>query len=217
MAAGCSKTFLSLLNSLLIIFGIALIVLSFYIYNKYESIQVIIGVIVLAFFVTFISLLGLIGTLRQSKCALTIYIILVGLITLVLLTILILLCTRENWIITNAIKNYEQYVNNPKLLNDDKMVKVTRDFFAKLKCCGFKQRNEPEKIFDDIEACRDRNQTKLLCEDKMKDDLNRNLVAVIVIHAILTGLGALACIMALHVACSANNMARYPNFQSRYR
>ncbi|UJR26149.1 hypothetical protein I4U23_007493 [Adineta vaga] len=217
MASGCSKTFLSLLNSLLIIFGIALIVLSFYIYNKYESIQVIIGVIILAFFVTFIGLLGLIGTLQQSKCALSIYIIVVGLITLILLTSLILLCIKKNWVITNAVNNYEQYATNPKLLNDEKTVKIARDFFVKTQCCGFKERNEPKKIFQEIDFCKDQNQTKLLCDIKMKDDLHQNFVAIIVINAILIGLGALACIMALHLTCTANNMTRYPTFQSRYR
>ena len=68
MAHTCSKTFLSLLNSLLIIFGIVLLVLSFFVYNKYHSVQLIIGVIILAFFVIFIGLLGLIGTVKQSKC-----------------------------------------------------------------------------------------------------------------------------------------------------
>jgi hypothetical protein len=74
MAHACSKTFLSLLNSLLIIFGIALIVLSFYVYNKYYSVQLIIGIIIHAFFIIFIGLLGLIGALKQSKCGKYIYI-----------------------------------------------------------------------------------------------------------------------------------------------
>ncbi len=68
MAYGCSKIFLSLLNSLLIIFGIAWIELSFYVYNKYHSVQLIISVIILALFVIFIGLLGLIGALNRSKC-----------------------------------------------------------------------------------------------------------------------------------------------------
>lgn len=67
MAHACSKTFLSLLNILLIIFGIALIILSFSVYNKYHSIQFIISVIMLAFSILFICLLGLVGALKQSK------------------------------------------------------------------------------------------------------------------------------------------------------
>ena len=68
MAHSCSKTFLSLLNSLLILAGIALIVLSSHIYRKYQSAQLISGIIVLAFFVIVIGLLGFIGVLKRSNC-----------------------------------------------------------------------------------------------------------------------------------------------------
>lgn len=68
MAHACSKILLLLLNVLLITLGVALIVLSFYIYDKYHSGHLIIGVIVLAFIVAAIGLLGLVGVLKQSKC-----------------------------------------------------------------------------------------------------------------------------------------------------
>jgi drug/metabolite transporter (DMT)-like permease len=68
MAHACSKLLLLLLNVLLITLGIALIVLSFYIYEEYHYGHLIIGVIVLAFIVAFIGLLGLIGVLKKSKC-----------------------------------------------------------------------------------------------------------------------------------------------------
>ncbi|CAF1287423.1 unnamed protein product [Adineta steineri] len=217
MAHACSKTFLSLLNSLLIIFGIALMVLSFYVYNKYHSIQLIIGVIILAFFVIFIGLLGLIGSVKRSKCALSIYIILVGFITIILLTILILFCVKQQWLINNVINNYEQFISNPKLLEDEKNIKVARDFLVKLECCGFKETNKPKEIFNEIEFCNHMSQSKPLCDEKMKDNLHQNLVAIITIHAILTGLGALACIMAIHLTCATNNKTRHTTFQSRYR
>jgi len=145
MVYGCSKIFLSLLNSLLIIFGIAWIELSFYVYNKYHSVQFIISVIILALFVIFIGVLGLIGALNRSKCgknmflyltiiilyiffkALSIYILLIGLITLVLCTLLIVLRVKRNWLINQVIDNYEQFVTNSKLLDDEKNLHATRD------------------------------------------------------------------------------------------
>jgi hypothetical protein len=68
MAYACSKTFLTILNGLLIIVGIVLIVLSTYVYDKHNSAQIIIGIIVIALFVLLIGFLGLIGALKRSKC-----------------------------------------------------------------------------------------------------------------------------------------------------
>jgi uncharacterized membrane protein YuzA (DUF378 family) len=51
----------------------------------------------------------------------------------------------------------------------------------------------------------------------MKNDLHKNLVTIIVIHAILTGIGALACIMAICLTCTTNNKTHHTTFQSRYR
>jgi hypothetical protein len=86
----------------------------------------------------------------------------------------------------------------------------------KLECCGFKEKNQPEKIFDQMDFCKDLNQSKPLCNDKMKNDLHQNLVAIIIIHAILTGLGALACIVAIHLACATSHKTQHPTFQRRY-
>jgi hypothetical protein len=87
----------------------------------------------------------------------------------------------------------------------------------KLECCGFKEKNQPEKIFDQIDFCKNLNQSKPLCDEKMKNDVHQNLVAIIIIHAILTGLGGLACIVAIHLACTASNKIQHATFQSRYR
>jgi hypothetical protein len=86
----------------------------------------------------------------------------------------------------------------------------------KFQCCGFKEKNEPQKVFDPIDFCHDNNGSKPLCNEKMKDDLHRNLVAIIMILAILTGLGTLACIVAIHLACTTNNKTRHSTFSSRY-
>jgi hypothetical protein len=88
----------------------------------------------------------------------------------------------------------------------------------KLQCCGFKEKNKPEKIFNEIDFCNDiDDQTKPLCDEKLKTSLHQNLVGIIIIHGILTGLGAIACIMAIHLTCSTNNAIRHTTFQSRYR
>ncbi|CAF2308854.1 unnamed protein product [Rotaria sp. Silwood2] len=212
MAHACSKAFLSILNSLLIIFGIALIVLSLYRYNKYQSIHLIIGVIILAFFILFIGILGLIGAVKQSKCALSVYIIFIAPITLALLTILIILYLKRNWFINAIVDNYEKYVTSSQLLDDEKNVDMTRDSFIQMQCCGFKEKNRPKKIFNQIDFCNVIDRSKPLCDEKMKNDLHQNLVTVIIIHAILTGLSTLACIVAAYLACITSNETRYDTF-----
>lgn len=86
----------------------------------------------------------------------------------------------------------------------------------KLQCCGFKERNEPEKIFNSIDFCNNITQTKPICDEKMKNDFYQNLISIITIFAILIGLGALACIIAIHLACTSSNKTRHATFQSRY-
>ncbi len=51
----------------------------------------------------------------------------------------------------------------------------------------------------------------------MKNDLHQNLISIITIYAILTGLGALACIVAIRLACATNNKTQHTTFQSRYQ
>ncbi len=87
----------------------------------------------------------------------------------------------------------------------------------KFQCCGFKEKNQPEKIFNGINFCTNINQSKSLCDEKMKNDLQKNLVTIIVIHSILTGIGALACLMAICLTCTTNNKMQHTSFQSRYR
>lgn len=54
-------------------------------------------------------------------------IILAGLITRVLAVTLILPCVRQDWLITHIVKHDEQYVNNPRLLDDEKSAAAARD------------------------------------------------------------------------------------------
>jgi len=91
-------------------------------------------------------------------------------------------------------------------------------FFSviKLECCGFKEKNEPQKIFNQIDFCNNVNQTRSLCDEKLKNDFHQNLIAIIVIYTILTIFGALACILAIYLACTTSNTTQHATFQSRY-
>jgi hypothetical protein len=46
---------------------------------------------------------------------------------LVLLAILIVLCVKRDWLTNRVVDNYENFITNSKLLDDEKNVDVTRD------------------------------------------------------------------------------------------
>lgn len=57
----------------------------------------------------------------------------------------------------------------------------------------------------------------MLGDEKLKADLRRNPTAIIVIDAVVTGLGALACLMTVRLTCAADNRTRYATFSSPSR
>ncbi|CAF0753675.1 unnamed protein product [Rotaria sordida] len=118
---------------------------------------------------------------------------------------LIILYLKQNWLINAIINSYEKYVTSSQLLDDEKNVDMTRASLIKLQCCGFKEKNRPQKIFNQIDFCNIIDTSKPLCDEKMKNDLHQNLVPVIIIHAILTGLSTLVCIVATYLACVTSN------------